>query len=328
MEELMVVAARRTPMATSRATATEIAETDVDILQSIPLFRELPENDLQQLLGLLTERTFQGGEEIVSTGRPQEGLSAGYLVLSGQVQLSLRDEDGRYVPLDIVQPGEYFGEQVLGTGESRQMTAHALTPVKVVELDRDILFAFLDTHPASARHAIMGLARRLRETEHVLQYRASQNPNTVDEKQVSLGHRIADVIADFSGSLVFLNMNILLFATWIIINQPGSPLRFDPFPFSFLTMIVSLEAIMLTIFVLISQNRQASRDRIKADLDYQVNLKAELEIALILKQLTELQRRIEMLQQDQAHLRRSVAQPILSEVEREHKDRSRTAAAE
>jgi uncharacterized membrane protein len=284
-----------------------MTETDIDILQTIPLFRELPENDLQQLLGLLTERSFQTGEEIVTAGRPQDGLSAGYLLVSGQVQLSLRDEDGRYVPLDIVEPGEYFGEQALGTGESRQMTARALTPVKVVELDRDIFFAFLETHPASARQAITGLARRLRETEHVLEYRASQNPNIVEEKQVSLGQHVADRIGDFSGSLIFLNINVLLFATWIIVNQPGSPLLFDPFPFSFLSMIVSLEAILLSIFVLISQNRQAGRDRIKADLDYQVNLKAELEIALILKQLTELQQRMEMLQQDQAHLRSSLS---------------------
>lgn len=305
-------------MTTSKATSTEttgMTEPEVDVLQSIPLFRELPEDDLQQLLGLLTERTFQAGEEIVSVERPQgqgsvrDGLSAGYLVASGQVQLSLQDGDGRYVPLDIVEHGEYFGEEALGTGESRQMTARALTPVRVVELDRDIFFDFLDTHPTSARHAITGLARRLRETEHVLQYRASQNPNIVEEKEATLGHRVADMIADFSGSLVFLNLNVLLFATWILVNQPGSPLRFDPFPFSFLTMIVSLEAIMLSIFVLISQNRQATRDRIKADLDYQVNLKAELEIALILKQLTELQHRMELLQQDQAHTRSLLVHP-------------------
>jgi CRP/FNR family transcriptional regulator, cyclic AMP receptor protein len=293
-------------MKTSGATSTVIIEPEAEAVLTIPIFRDLPEEDLQQLKGLLTERSFQSGVEIVPASRPQDGLSAGYLVVSGQVQLSLQDDDGRYVPLDIVEPGEYFGEEALGTGESRQMTARALTPVKVVELDRGIFFDFIDTHPASARHAIMGLARRLRETEHVLQYRASQNPNTVEEKQVSLGHRIADLIADFSGSLVFLNLNVLLFATWIVVNQPGSPLLFDPFPFSFLTMIVSLEAIMLSIFVLISQNRQAGRDRIKADLDYQVNLKAELEIALILKQLTELQQRMEMLQQDQAHLRNSL----------------------
>jgi CRP/FNR family cyclic AMP-dependent transcriptional regulator len=288
-----------TPMATS-------TETNVDIQQAIPVFRDLPEEDLRQLLGLLTERSFAAGEEINQPNRQQDGLTAGYLVLSGQVQLSLRDEEGRYVPLDIVGAGEYFGEHALGTGEPRQLTARALTDVTAVELDRDVLFAFLERHPASARHAIEALARRLRETEHLLEYRASQNPNLVDEKQVSVWQRIADVIADFSGTLIFLAINILLFAAWMIVNLPGSPLVFDPFPFSFLGMVVSLEAILLSIFVLISQNRQARKDHIKADLDYQVNLKAELEIGLILKQLTELQNRVELLQQDQERMHKLV----------------------
>jgi uncharacterized membrane protein len=282
-------------------------DTDIDIMQAIPLFRDLPEDDLQEVLRLLTRRTFAAGEEIISPGSPEDGEPAGYLVLSGQVQLSLRDEDGRYVPLDIIEAGEYFGEQALGTGETREMAARALTPVTVAELDRDDLFAFLETHPASARHAITGLARRLRETEHVLQYRVSQNPNIVDEKRVSIWQRIADAIANFSGSLIFLTINILLFAVWIAINQSGSPLLFDPFPFSFLSMVVSLEAILLSIFVLISQNRQADKDRIKAELDYQVNLKSELEIGLILKELTEMQNRLELLQQDQAHMNSALA---------------------
>jgi CRP/FNR family cyclic AMP-dependent transcriptional regulator len=222
-------------------------ESNIDIMQTIPLFRDLPAEDLQQLLDLLTEQSFPTGAELGSPGGAPGGLSAGYLVLSGQVQLSLPDEDGRYVPLDLVAAGEYFGQQALTTGEPRQVTARALTPVKVVELDRDVFFAFLESHPTRARHAIMGLAQRLRETEHVLQYRASQNPNVVEERQVSLGQRIADGIADFSGSLVFLGLNVVMFGFWILVNQPGSPLLFDPFPFSFLTMIVSLEAILLSI---------------------------------------------------------------------------------
>src|SRR6266487_5417465 len=119
-------------------------ETDVDILQAIPLFRELPEDDVQQLLKLLAQRSFNSGDEIMQPDHPKDSLSAGYLVLSGQVQLSLRDEEGRYVPLDIVEAGEYFGEQALGTGEAREMTAKALTTVTVVELDREVFFAFLE----------------------------------------------------------------------------------------------------------------------------------------------------------------------------------------
>jgi len=285
-------------------------ETDVDMLQTIPLFRDLPEADLQQLMELLTQRSFEAGEEIVEADRQYDGLSAGYLVLNGRVQLSLRDEEGRYVPLDIVEPGEYFGEHALGTGEPRQMTAKALTPVTAVELDRDVFFDFLNTHPAIARHAIEGLARRLRETEHVLQYRASQNPNTIDEKRLNVWQRMADMIANFSGSLIFLTVNVLFFAIWIIANQPGSPIVFDPGPFSFLGIVVSLEAILLSIFVLNSQNRQADKDRIKAESDYTVNLKAELEIGLILKELTELQNRVELLQHDQARMHSSLARTI------------------
>src|SRR6478672_11809386 len=107
-------------------------ETDEDILQAIPLFRDLPEEDLHQLLGQLTRRGFEPGEEIVPSDQVQGGLTAGYFVLIGQVQLSLRDEEDRYVPLDIVGAGEYFGEQALGTGEPSHVTAVALTPVTVV----------------------------------------------------------------------------------------------------------------------------------------------------------------------------------------------------
>jgi len=144
----------------------------------------------------------------------------------------------------------------------------------------------------------------------VLQYRASQNPNTIDEKRLNVWQRMADMIANFSGSLIFLTVNVLFFAIWIIANQPGSPIVFDPVPFSFLCIVVSLEAILLSIFVLNSQNRQADKDRIKAESDYTVNLKAELEIGLILKELTELQNRVELLQHDQARMHSSLARTI------------------
>ena len=281
------------------------ADVDVDLLYNIPLFRDLPEEDLQQILGLLLARSFNAGEEIVQPDRSEDGF---YIVESGQVQLSLRDEEGRYLPLDLVNAGEFFGEAAMVTGEARDVVAKALTSVKVLELDRDVFFAFLENHPTSARHAIVGLGRRLRETEHLLEYTASQNPNIISDKRVSPGERIADAIADFSGSLVFLGLNVTVFTAWILANQAWSPIVFDPFPFGFLTMSVSLEAIFLSIFVLISQNRQADKDRLKADLDYKVNLKAELEIGLILKEIREVQERVEVIQQEQTHVRSALTQ--------------------
>jgi CRP/FNR family cyclic AMP-dependent transcriptional regulator len=279
--------------------------TDINLLQTIPLFRDLPENDLQELSKLLAEWDFKDGEEIVQLDQSEDGF---YIVQSGQVQLSLRDEEGRYAPLDVVEAGEFFGEVAMVTGEPRQVIAKALTTVRVLELDRDIFFTFLEDHPTSAKHALVGLGRRLQETEHLLQYTASQNPNVIEDKRETFGQRIADVIADFSGSLTFLALNAVVFVIWILINQAWSPIVFDPFPFGFLTMSVSLEAIFLSIFVLISQNRQASKDRIKADLDYQVNLKAELEVGLILKELRLVQERVEILQESQAHFHSQITQ--------------------
>ena len=150
-------------------------------------FRDLSADDLRQLIALLNERSFSPGEEIGAPGNTRAGLPGGYLVPSGQVQLSLRDEGGRDAPLDVVAAGEYFGVEALVMGDPRQVRARALTKVALVELDSEVFFAFLERHPKSARYAIMGLARRLRETEHLLQYRASRNANVVDEASSACG---------------------------------------------------------------------------------------------------------------------------------------------
>jgi CRP/FNR family cyclic AMP-dependent transcriptional regulator len=92
--------------------------------------------------------------------------------------------------------------------------------------------------------------------------------------------RIADWLAWFSGSMPFLITHTFWFIIWISLNTFILRDRaFDPFPFGLLTMIVSLEAIFLACFVLISQNRQAEKDKVRADIEYDVNIKAELEVA-------------------------------------------------
>ena len=269
---------------------------DTTLLQTIPLFRELPDSDLDALAPLMVERDYPKGCDIVEIGTPGDAF---YVIEQGEVELSLRDAEGRYVPLDRIDAGEFFGELAMLTGETRAATATALTPVRVLELNRDAFFTFLTAHPASAIRVLIVVARRLRDTEHLLQFQVSQNPNLLDADHVGLGQRVADTIAEFSGSLQFLLLNAGIFGVWIALNQLTS-LSFDPYPFPFLTMSVSLEAIFLSIFVLISQNRQAAKDRIKADLDYRVNLKAELEIGTLLKDIREVQDRLEVMQHDQA----------------------------
>ena len=143
------------------------------------------------------------------------------------------------------------------------------------------------------------LAERLKRTDDILRTRASQNPNEAEEKRLSLGQRMADVIADFSGSILFLLLNAVGFTFWIVWNSVGpSVFHFDPYPYQFLTMSVSLEAIFLSIFVLISQNRQGAKDRLKAELDYQVDVKAELEMSTMAVTLRDMHYRLHEIQRD------------------------------
>ena len=127
---------------------------------------------------------------------------------------------------------------------------------------------------------LTALGKRLRTTSEILRHTATRNVNEATEDKRTAVQKAADWIAEFSGSIPFLLLHAGLFAGWILWNtQLPENLRFDPYPFNFLTMCVSLEAIFLSVFVLLSQNRQAAKDRVRADIEYEVNLRAELEVA-------------------------------------------------
>jgi CRP/FNR family cyclic AMP-dependent transcriptional regulator len=124
------------------------------------------------------------------------------------------------------------------------------------------------------------MGERLRRADKLLQTNVSRNANDMMEEKLSIFQKGADLVAYFSGSLQFLILNALWFFVWITINTFALGIeRFDPFPFGLLTMIVSLESIFLSCFVLISQNRQAEKDRLQSDIEYEVNVKAEMEVA-------------------------------------------------
>jgi uncharacterized membrane protein len=151
---------------------------------------------------------------------------------------------------------------------------------ELLVLEHDHFWEVLKVKPHIGLDMLTVMGKRLRATDELLRTQASQNLNDVIEIETTTFQRVADVIAEFSGSMAFLALNFIWFAFWIAINElPLGIRQFDPFPFGLLTMIVSLEAIFLSCFVLISQNRQSEKDHVKSDLEYQVNLKAELEVA-------------------------------------------------
>lgn len=246
-----------------------------ELLGTVPLFKLLDASELDDLERVLDRVDVRKGEKVFSLGEPGDAL---YIVGVGSVELFVKDNAGSRIVLALCGPGEVFGELSLFDGGARTANALVLEDTTLLVLHRDDLLAFLRRHPDAALDLLTTMGQRIRSADEMLRRRVSRNINEEMEIRSTTIERIADVIAEFSGSILFLFLNAAWFATWIVWNTLPFTTHFDPYPFGFLTMVVSLEAIFLSIFVLVSQNRQAAKDRLRADAEYEVNLKAELEI--------------------------------------------------
>lgn len=249
---------------------------DSKLLRNIPFFSGLGDEEGRTLVDLLKPHSIKANETIFWIGESGTDFC---IIENGNVVLTYPDETGKESTLAVLGPGDFFGELSLLDGGPRTATSRALTDVQLLCLTREEFLDFIRTHPSSTIHMIQVLARRQRET--LEQLRGIRDPNKFIQEMTEHGplwDRIADKIAALSASKTFLLLHVVWFLCWTLINTLVGSRAFDPFPFGLLTMIVSLEAIFLSIFVLVSANRQTEKDRIRAELDYQVNLKAQLEV--------------------------------------------------
>ncbi len=247
-----------------------------ELLANVSLFQLLDERERLDLERVLESRRLSAGEKLFSFGEPGDSM---YIVGAGHIELFVKDKTGSKIVLAVCEPGEIFGELSLFDGGPRTATAVALDDSEVLMLDRDDLLSFLHKHPDASLDLLATMGQRIRLTDEMLRNQAARNINMEMEIRSTALEKMADLIAVFSGSIPFLILNVAWFVLWIVWNTAPFVSHFDPYPFGFLTMVVSLEAIFLSIFVLVSQNRQAAKDRLRADAEYQVNLKAELEVA-------------------------------------------------
>jgi CRP/FNR family cyclic AMP-dependent transcriptional regulator len=250
---------------------------DPGMLTTVELFEHLGEDDRRRLADAIDLRRLAPGEVLFHAGEPGESL---YIVRSGEIELFVRDNAGQKIPLTIACANQIFGELALLDRGPRTATALALDDTELLELDREDLLLLFRKTPDAALRLLAGMGHMTRKADELIRTRVSRNVNEEVVEQATGLQRIADGIAWFSGSMGFLFLNALCFAIWIAINTLplGVPV-FDPFPFGLLTMILSIEAIFLSCFVLISQSRQAEKDRVRSDIEYEVNIKAELEVA-------------------------------------------------
>jgi CRP/FNR family transcriptional regulator, cyclic AMP receptor protein len=250
---------------------------DAQMLGEVELFEHLDPDDRASLAAAIDLRRLGAGDTLFRVGEPGESL---YVVRSGEIELFIKDTAGQRIPLAIVSKGEVFGELALLDRSPRTATAIALEDAELFELDRDDLLLLFRTSPAAALKLLAAMGHMTRRADELLKTRVARNVNVEVDEHLTLIQRSVDWISWFSGSMWFLALTAIWFTVWIALNMLplGVPV-FDPYPFGLLTMITSLEAIFLSCFVLISQNRQAEKDRVRADIEYEVNIKAELEIA-------------------------------------------------
>src|SRR6185369_30118 len=250
---------------------------DPRFLANITMFELLDDDDRLALANVIDEVNVPAGNTLFQAGDPGDSL---FIVRLGQIELFIKDTAGQRIVLHTAQPGDMFGELAMLDTGPRTATALALVDSDVLVLDRGDLILLFQRKPEAALHMLAALSGLTRKADELLRTRVSRNVNEEMEVHSTALLRIADWIAWFSGSMAFLILNGGWFVIWIAINTlPLGLPHFDPFPFGLLTMIVSLEAIFLSCFVLISQNRQAQKDKVRADIEYEVNIKAELEIA-------------------------------------------------
>ena len=249
-----------------------------ELLAEVHFLQLLDDKDRAALAADLDVVRFPAGRVLFNYGDPGDSL---YVIRSGEVEVFFKDDTGERIVLETAKAGDVFGELSLLDGGPRTASVVATQDLEALRVDRANLDHFLQRHPSATLDLLAAMGRRLRATSEKLRHTASRNVNEEIEDKRTAVQKAADWIAEFSGSISFLVLHVVIFTGWIVANTgwlPGVPV-FDPFPYGLLTMCVSLEAIFLSVFVLLSQNRQVAKDRIRADIEYDVNLKAEMEVA-------------------------------------------------
>ncbi|MBI5927753.1 MAG: DUF1003 domain-containing protein [Chloroflexi bacterium] len=262
--------------------------SDASLLKNIPLFELLDDEELKTLADNLDEVNYISGQTIFSAGDVGGTM---LIVYSGKVELFLQDKLGDRVHLGHVTPGNLFGELSLLDNEERSASAKAVENSQLFVVDRNDIEQLIKAHPHAALDMMAILSKRIRDANILVRDRVTRNVNEEIAVPVTLGERVSDFLTMIAGDIRFVYASMVWFVVWIVWNLdiiPGIK-AFDPFPYGLLTMVVSLEAIFLSLFVLISQNRQAAREKIRNDIEYEVNLKAEVEIRDLTKQVEQLQ---------------------------------------
>ena len=265
--------------------------TNVAMVGEVPIFELLDDEEREALSQMMDARDFKSGETIFSYGEPGGEI---FILRSGRVELFVEADDGEKIILAENEHGDVIGELSFLDGGHRTATAIAREDTQTLTMHRERLLEFIDKHPHAAMDLLTVVGRRLRHTDDLLRTRVSRNLNVEEQERMTLGQRVADKVATFGGSwpFIFIFGAIMLF--WVLLNSTALlSHHYDPYPYILLNLFLSMLAAIQAPVIMMSQNRQTAKDRLKGDLDYEVNLKAELEVAQLHRKVDSLYERLE-----------------------------------
>jgi CRP/FNR family cyclic AMP-dependent transcriptional regulator len=252
-------------------------------LRSVPLFASLDDKAASELRNLLVIREARGGTPLFRLGDSGDSM---YLIENGRVRISLRDADGSDVTLAELAGGDFFGEMALLDGKPRSADAIVIEDACFAILSRENFLSFVRGNPDVALKMLSAITHRLRRTDELLRQRVSRNVNEEQDARLTVGDKLANRIANFGGSWMFIGLLAVVLVLWIALNSWLIYDReVDPYPYQLFGLILGVLAGVQAPIIMMSQNRQGEKDRLRADLDYQVNLKNELSLAEILRRL-------------------------------------------
>jgi len=248
---------------------------DPEILRQVPLFALLDDDEACVLANEVQMRHFAARQRVYKMGEPGDRA---YVVVSGAVRVTTVDEDGQEVTVDEPAAGEFFGFASMLEQTPHQSAAIALEETVCLEVDRHDIAILLQRKPMAGMDMLSVLGRQFHASQKLVRVRAARNPNQVIEEQETFGERVADSVAAFGGSWSFIIAALTVLVVYTIINISLGKRAWDPYPFILLNLFLSMLAAIQAPIIMMSQNRQDKKDRVRSELDFEVNRRAAAEI--------------------------------------------------
>jgi CRP/FNR family transcriptional regulator, cyclic AMP receptor protein len=266
----------------------------IELVKAIPLFESLGDDDLHALAGKLREVRVETGDRVFAQGDEGDAM---YVIVDGAVDIVAGSGKQKVVLASLFKQ-QYFGELSLLDGAPRSATAVASRATQLLALERDDFVEFIKKRPDAALAIMHEVGERMRATNELMTRTVTRNVLEEEDQKLTFGERIADAVAVFGGSWPFIFMFGGFMAVWMLWNSIlKQPLAFDPLPFMFLNLFLSTLAALQAPIIMMSQNRQSTKDKALAVNDFQVNLKNEVSIDKILRSQTEVLQRLTSLEQ-------------------------------